>query len=82
MTDLYPIQIRTARALLDWSREVLSERSGVGIRTILRIEREEVIPHRNTIDRIRTALEADGVIFIDEGGTVGVAIRRDNPPTV
>ena len=47
--------------------------------TISRLERGEEL-RTSTIDAIRTALEAAGVVFLPENGNgPGVALRRDRP---
>ena len=75
-------QIRAARALLGWSQEKLAEASAVSSPTVKRIEgRGDTLGGRvTTIERIRIALEAAGIVFInsdDEGGC-GVRLgRRD-----
>jgi len=59
--------LRAARALLDWSQQVVADRSGLTLNTINNIERAAVDPRKSTWDRIvRTYLEAS-VVFIDEG---------------
>ncbi|ARW47383.1 helix-turn-helix domain-containing protein [Acetobacter pasteurianus] len=71
-------QIRAARGLIGWSRDELSEKSGVPKITISRVETEATTPRQSTIDAIRTALEAAGVEFIAEnGGGAGVRLRRE-----
>ena len=59
-------QIRAARALLDWTRSELSERSGVGISALMRFESADGVPSGNikTIDAVKKALEEAGVEFI------------------
>ena len=59
-------QIRAARALLDWTRSDLSERSGVGISALMRFESADGVPAGNikTIDAVKKALEEAGVEFI------------------
>ena len=62
--------------MLDWSRDRLSELSGVPVRTLDRLEKGEGVPQRRTLVAIRAALEAAGVVFIDEnGGGPGVRMR-------
>jgi len=60
-------QIRAARALLKWSAEMLSDKSGVGAATIQRYEVSEGIPNANvrTLTAIKT-LEEAGIEFIGE----------------
>lgn len=72
-------QVKAARALLGWSQHDLAEASGVSYPTVARLEREEghLGGRRATADAIRAALEAAGVVFIEEnGGGPGVRLRR------
>ena len=59
-------QIRAARALLDWSRADLSNKSGVGASALMRLESSEGIPSGNirTFDSVQKALEEAGIEFI------------------
>ena len=59
-------QIRAARALLDWTRSELSEKSGVGISALMRFESADGVPAGNikTIDAVKKALEEVGIEFI------------------
>jgi hypothetical protein len=71
-------QIRAARALLRWSAADLARHTALGINTIRRAEVAEEgtsLTLANDL-AIRRALEAAGVVFIDEnGGGVGVRLR-------
>jgi transcriptional regulator with XRE-family HTH domain len=59
-------QIRAARALLDWSRQTLSEKSGVGISALMRLESADGIPGGNikTFEAVQNAFEKAGIQFI------------------
>ena len=59
-------QIRGARALLDWSRQVLSERSGIGISALMRLEASDSIPSGNikTFEAVQKTFEQAGIEFI------------------
>ena len=59
-------QIRAARALLDWSRAQLSEKSGVGVSALMRLESASGVPggHVKTIESVRVAFEKAGIEFI------------------
>lgn len=59
-------QIRAARALLDWSRQTLSERSSIGISALMRLESAEGIPGGNikTFEAVQRAFEKAGIEFI------------------
>jgi transcriptional regulator with XRE-family HTH domain len=72
-------QIKAARALLGWSQETLAAAAVVSVPTIKRLEAEDgMLGGRNeTAAKIRSALEAAGVEFIDEnGGGPGVRLRK------
>ena len=59
-------QIRAARALVRWSANDLSSKSGIGISTIKRLEVMDGVPSINisTMIAIQTALEDAGVEFV------------------
>ncbi len=73
------LQIRSARAALGWSAKFLAERSGVGLRTLLRIESSDGVPssHSSTLIELEKALEAAGIEFIGtpEDGP-GIRLRK------
>ena len=73
-------QIRAARALIGWSAQDLANASSVGVATIRRAElkdRETGMTAPN-IAAIRAALEAAGVLFIDENGEgPGVRLKKN-----
>lgn len=73
------LQIRSARAALGWSAKLLSEKSGVGLRTLMRIESVDGIPssHSMTLVDLKSALESAGIEFIgtpDDGP--GIRLRK------
>ncbi len=71
-------QCRAARALIDWSRDQLAERSKVALRTIVDFERSAREPRTVTIEAIERALESAGVIFVAENGEgPGVRLRKE-----
>jgi len=62
-----------ARAAIDWSLTDLSAASGISRRTALRFENgEAVLPA--TVKALRHALEAQGILFIDNGRLGGGVI--------
>ena len=73
-------QSRAARALLDWTRAELAEKSGVSAATLADFEAGKRKPYDRTLDDVRSALEAAGVIFLDDGsitvGGPGVRLRK------
>ena len=72
-------QIRAARALLHWSAAELAREAALGLATIRRAELagdETSMTKANDL-AVRRALEAAGVVFIDEnGGGPGVRLRE------
>jgi transcriptional regulator with XRE-family HTH domain len=65
-------QCRAARALLQWSQDVLAIRAGVARKTVADFERSNRTLHRRTRLEITVALEAAGVRFIwDADGSLG-----------
>src|ERR1700730_1677898 len=72
-------QIKAARALLAWSQADLADRSGISEPTVARVEAVdgELGGRGDTTQKIRDAIEAAGVEFIDEnGGGRGVRLRE------
>lgn len=68
-------QIRAARAMLDWSREQLSDNSSVGISALMRLESAEGVPSGNikTFEAVQKAFEKAGIEFLgspEEGAGV------------
>ena len=78
---LTPTQLRAARALVGWTRADLAERSGVAVPTITGFEIQGADSKISTLHKLRRALEAAGVEFIDDGdasqpgGGPGVRLR-------
>lgn len=66
-----PMQIRAARALLNWSQEQLARRSGVAVRTIGALERDSTV-ETATVAAVVRALEAAGIEFLSGPGRRGV----------
>lgn len=72
-------QIRAARGLIRWSAETLAERSKLGVATVRRAESVDGLPTitEANIAAIRAALEAAGVIFVEENGEgPGVRLKK------
>jgi transcriptional regulator with XRE-family HTH domain len=70
-------QIRAARALLGWSHADLAQASGVSGATVMRLETEQSVPRRASVKVIVRALNAAGVIFVeDDRGVAGVRLRE------
>ena len=71
-------QIRAARHLANLSQTDVATATGLSLPTIRRAESErEVSVSADAIEAIRTALEAAGVIFVEENGDgPGVRLRK------
>lgn len=73
-------QIRAARGLLKWSARQLADASGIGWATVQRLESKDgpLSGYEQTHDAIRSALEAQGVQFLESGNVAagsGVAMN-------
>lgn len=77
-----PAQIRAARALLGWRQTDLAKASGVSEIALKNVERGASDPRTSTIDAIKRAFDAGGVIFLDTGdvrdGGPGVRLKRSS----
>lgn len=60
-------QVVAARGLLRISQDILAEKAGVGIATLVRFEREDTDPRNEIREKIKTTLESLGVEFINGG---------------
>jgi transcriptional regulator with XRE-family HTH domain len=60
-------QMRAARALLGWSQQDISDRTGLGVNTINDIERGARDPRKSTWDKIVLAFSDAGIEFIGDG---------------
>ncbi len=80
---IVPRQIRAARALLGIGQLELAELAGIGVATLRRIEGapDEITGNAKTIAQIQAALEAAGVIFINQDSVGGPGVRLREPST-
>lgn len=62
------VQIRMARAALEWSMEDLAGKSGVARTTLNKLIHEHSNPKRSTIEKIVSAFEENGITFIGDNG--------------
>ncbi len=68
-------QFRAARALLDWSRSELAARAGLSMPTVQRVEKGGAAVSDEARQKLRAALEAAGIEFLD-GNAPGVRLKR------
>jgi predicted transcriptional regulator len=72
-------QVKAARALLGWSQDDLAKESGVSKPTVARLETTDgkLGGYADTRNKLVTALESAGVIFVEENGAgPGVRLRK------
>jgi transcriptional regulator with XRE-family HTH domain len=73
-------QWRAARALIGWSQGELAEKIGASVLTIKRLEAGGHSVSDDMRTRAKEALEAAGVIFVEENGEgPGVRLRKAKP---
>ena len=65
--------------MLDWTQAQLAEKAGLSVLTIGTVENEQKQPTDDTLDRIRHALEAAGIEFLN-GGIPGVRLHGNHGP--
>src|SRR5262245_3423925 len=69
-------QIRAARALLGWSQQDLADKAILSETAVLKLETERADTRTSTIVKVRKALEAAGIEFIERpDGAAGVVLR-------
>ena len=78
---VYPIQIRAARMLLGLSQQELAKLASLSVVTVKRVEAagRKFRGTAETSARMRRALDAAGVVFIDEDSTSGPGVRLKYP---
>jgi transcriptional regulator with XRE-family HTH domain len=76
---LDPAQLRAARALLDWSRQDLADRSSTARETVQAFEARGSNPKRSTMLAWERALRKAGIVFIDGDDTQGPGVRLRDP---
>jgi transcriptional regulator with XRE-family HTH domain len=76
-------QIRAARALLNWTQEMLAEKALVALTALKRVESErDLATHESTRDQVRRALEAAGILFMESDRGRGVMLLHEAPRNV
>ena len=75
MSAISSIQIKAARAMLDWSQYDLASATGLSDTTIGNLESGQMSPRSSTASVIRRVLENAGLEFIEPEG---VRMRRDD----
>src|SRR5262245_51579986 len=75
MPMLTPLQLRAARALVDWSREDLAQKSDISPQAVREFELGSSDPKLGTVQKWRRALEAAGVRLVDADQHGGSGVR-------
>lgn len=77
MPPISPLQVRAARAMLDWSMADLARTAKISISTVKRFEDgRSVLVSDGTVGLLQDALERQGVRFLpDDGNGLGVRCR-------
>lgn len=82
MEKIFPNELKAARTLLGISQRQLSEKAGVSLVTLRRLESQldyADMVSMETTGKVREALKASGIMFLQAGDVVhgrGVALRR------
>jgi transcriptional regulator with XRE-family HTH domain len=75
-----PAQSRAARGLLSITQTELARAAGLGPSTVIDFERERRVVAVQSVNAVRAALEAAGVIFLEENGEgPGVRLKKADP---
>ena len=78
MLSMTPAQCRSGRALVDLTQPKLAESASLGLSTVVDFERQRRTVSGEAVDAMCRALQAAGVIFIDENGEgPGVRLRKE-----
>jgi DNA-binding transcriptional regulator YiaG len=74
--DMTPEQCRAARGWLDWSQDDLANAARVSLSTVRDFEKSRHVPIANNLAAMTSALEAQGIFFVDSGGTCGITYAK------
>jgi ribosome-binding protein aMBF1 (putative translation factor) len=72
-----PHQCRSARELVDWSREDLQKKTKLARETIGNFERGNGNLTMKTLEILKTTFETAGIEFVDDGDRLGVVILKN-----
>lgn len=68
-------QSTAGRALLGWSQKDLAEKAHLGESTVRNFEKGRGAQTYNNVLAMRVAMEAAGILFLDDDGTFGPGAR-------
>ncbi|WP_253397066.1 helix-turn-helix domain-containing protein [Methylorubrum extorquens] len=69
-------QSRAARGWLDWGQQELASAAGVSLSTVRDFEKGRREPIPATLSAMRAALEAQGIVFLNDGEALGITFSR------
>src|SRR5260370_19100239 len=72
-------QVRAARALLGWTQEMLADKAVIALTALKRLESDPLKVREDTRHRVRRALQAAGIAFVDLDHGEGVMLIRNRP---
>jgi transcriptional regulator with XRE-family HTH domain len=79
---MQPEQMRAARGALNWNLDRLAEESGVHRNTLSNFETRKYAGDPEKLNAAQRALEAAGIVFLEDDAAGGVAMRRFQPGDV
>ncbi|MFZ3325186.1 MAG: helix-turn-helix transcriptional regulator [Methylocella sp.] len=71
-----PEQCRAARGWLGWSQNELAGAAHVSHSTVKDFEGGRRVPIVNNLAAMKSALEVQGIVFVDGGGTYGITYAK------
>jgi ribosome-binding protein aMBF1 (putative translation factor) len=71
-----PEQCRAARGWLELSQDDLASAARVSVSTVRDFERGRHVPIANNLAAMKAALGAQGIVFVDGGGTCGITYAK------
>jgi DNA-binding XRE family transcriptional regulator len=71
-----PEQCRAARGWLEFSQDDLAGAAHVSLSTVRDFEKGRHVPIANNLAAMKAALEAQGIVFVDSGGTCGITYAK------
>lgn len=72
---MLPASCRAARALLSWSQAKLAEEADVGVMVVKNYEGGKVDTAHSSWRKMKTTLEREGIVFIEDDAEVGAKLR-------
>ena len=76
-----PEQSRAARAWLDWGQQELADAARVSLSTVRDYEKGRRVPITNNLAAMKAALEAQGVVFVNDAETYGILSNKPHATT-